>query len=310
MMIFYICSEDNTVADALSCLPPNCFLDELDGSQSVTSDEEILRMIKSGYQEDKFCRCVALSSMEGWTQSNGLWYIGDCLLIPWVTAICETLFHLARDTLSHFGTDKSYASLHDAYYWPNMRWDLEQAYIPSCTDCLHNKSHTTRNTGPLHPLPVPDSCGSLIVMDFIGPLLLDENYDCILSMTDCLGSDVCVIPTRLNITAEDLTVVFFDHWYCENGLPTDIVCDQDKLFVSKIWKALTKLTGVKLKMSSAYHPETDGLSEQSNKTINQLLQYHVHHQKGWVHVLPRIQFQIMNTVNTSTGFSGFQLHLR
>jgi len=63
-------------------------------------------------------------------------------------------------------------------------------------------------------------------------------------------------------------------------------------------------------MSSAYHPETDGSSEQSNKTINQLLRYHVcQNQKGWVRALPRIRFQIMNSVNASTGFSGFQLHL-
>jgi hypothetical protein len=71
-----------------------------------------------------------------------------------------------------------------------------------------------------------------------------------------------------------------------------------------------KLTGVKMKMSTAYHPETDGSSERSNKTINQMLRYHVHwNQKGWVCALPRIRFQIMNTVNASTRFSGFQLHL-
>jgi len=71
-----------------------------------------------------------------------------------------------------------------------------------------------------------------------------------------------------------------------------------------------KLMGVKLKMSSAYHPKTDGSSECLNKTINQMLQYHVaQNQKGWVQALPRIHFQIMNTVNASIGSSGFQLHL-
>jgi hypothetical protein len=82
------------------------------------------------------------------------------------------------------------------------------------------------------------------------------------------------------------------------------------LFISQFWKALTKLTGVKLKMSSAYHLETDGSSKRSNKTVNQLLRYHIQqNQKGWVWVLPWIHFQIMNTDNASTGFSGFQLHL-
>jgi hypothetical protein len=161
--------------------------------------------------------------------------------------------------------------------------DLEQAYIPSCVDCLQNKSHMTKVAGTLHPLPVPDRRASSIAMDFIGPLLIDNNTDCILSITDCLGVDIRIIPTKINITVEDLALLFFDHWYCENGLLDDIACDCNKLFVSKFWKALTKLTGVKLKMSTSYHPETDGSSEWSNKTINQMLHYHVkRNQKGWV----------------------------
>jgi hypothetical protein len=105
-------------------------------------------------------------------------------------------------------------------------------------------------------------------------------------------------------------VLFFNNWYCENGLPKDIISDQDKLFVSKFWRTLHKLSGVKLKLSSAYHPETDGTSKRSNKTINQCICYHIHrNQKGWVHALPRIRFDIMNSVNASTGFSNFQIRL-
>ena len=318
MSITYIRGEDNTVADALSRLPPNCFRDEsasetrpsINAVLSIATDESILRKIKTSYLDDEFCKRVAASSMKGCQCSNGLWYVGDRLLIPRVTDIRENLFRLAHDTLGHFGADKSYAALCDAYYWPNMRRDLEQAYIPSCVDCLRNKSRTTRPPGPLHPLPVPDARGDSIAMDFIGPLPMDNNCDSILTITDRLGADVRIIPTQTNITAERLAILFFDHWYCENGLPANIVCDRNKLFVSRFWKALTKLTGVKLKMSSAYHPETDGSSERSNKTVNQLLRFHVtRNQKGWAHALPRIRFQIMNTVNASTKFSGFQLHL-
>jgi len=277
---------------------------------AIKTDHSILAKVKAGYLTDEFCICVASSSMKGWHQANGLWYIGNRLLIPRVSDLRETLFQLAHDTLGHFGADKSYASLRDAYYWPNMRRDLEKAYIPSCADCLRNKSRTTKPTGPLHPLPVPESRGDSIAMDFIGPLPLDANYDCILTITDRLGADIRLIPTCINVTAEELAVIFFDNWYCENGLPSNIVCDRDKLFVSQFWKALTKLTGVKLKMSTSYHPETDGSSERSNKTINQMLRYHVRrNQKGWVRALPQICFQIMNTVNTSTNFTGFQLHL-
>jgi len=163
---------------------------------------------------------------------------------------------------------------------------------------------------PLHPLPIPNDRGDSVAMDFIRLLPIDENFDCILSMTNRLGSDIRIVPTRMDITAEDLALLFFNHWYCENGLLKDIVSDRDKLFVSKFWRALHKLTGVKLKLSSGYHPEMDRSSERSNKTINQCIRYHVcRNQKGWVHTLPRICFDIMNSVNASIGFSNFQIRL-
>ena len=56
--------------------------------------------------------------------------------------------------------------------------------------------------------------------------------------------------------------------YCENGLPHEIISDRDKLFISHFWRRLTRITGVKLGMSTAFHPETDGASERTNKTVN------------------------------------------
>jgi hypothetical protein len=88
----------------------------------------------------------------------------------------------------------------------------------------------------------------------------------------------------------------------------NLVSDRDALFTAELWTALHKLTGVKLKMSSSYHPETDGSSERTNKTMNQAIRYHIdNNQKGWLAKLPHIRFAMMNTINASTGFSGFQL---
>ena len=123
-----------------------------------------------------------------------------------------------------------------------------------------------------------------------------------------LGAGYQILPCKTSDTATTFALWFFDGWYCEHGLPDNIFSDRDKLFLSQFWKALTHITGVKLKMSTAYHPQTDRSSERTNKTLNQVIQYHVsHNQLGWVHALPRIQFNMMNTINTSTGFSGFQL---
>ena len=189
-----------------------------------------------------------------------------------------------------------------------MKCDTEQGYVPSCSDCQHNKSLTHKPAGPLHPLPVPDSCGDSIAIDFIGPLPEDEGYNCIVTMTDTSGADIWLTATRTDISTEEFACIFFDQWYCNNGLLLHIILDHDKLFVFCFWKALHSLTGIHLRMSSAFHPQTDGASEWTNKTVNQCLWYHVNHaQSGWACALPHIQFNIMNTVDASTGYSNFQI---
>lgn len=339
--IHYVKGEDNTVADALSRLPDElptipepvviaaCLARSGTGEDPVqsrrehltaastsiviTADTELLESIKKGYTEDDFCQQLLtnLSSTEGamFDVATGLLYVGRRLVIPRVLKVRELLYSLAHDVLGHFGFDKSYAALRGSYYWPNMRRDLEEAYIPSCTDCQRNKSRTSKTPGPLHPLPVPDNRFDVVGLDFVGPLPVENGKDTIVTFTDLLGgADIRMAAITSTITAEEFAVVLFDEWYCENGLMLQLVSDRDKLFISKVWAALHKLTGVKLKMSTAYHPETDGGSERTNKTVNQALRYYVdRQQKGWLAALPRTRFAIMNTVNASTGYSGFQL---
>jgi len=159
-------------------------------------------------------------------------------------------------------------------------------------------------------LPIPDQRGDSVAIDFIGPLPEDQGKNLIITFTDRLGSDIQLVPSHTDITANELVYLFFDRWYCENRLLSEIVSDQDKLFVSRFWKSLHKLTGVKLKLLTAYHPETDGVSECTNKTVNQALRFHVEqNQLGWVRALPRIHFDLMNTINKSMGFMPFQLRM-
>jgi hypothetical protein len=311
--IKYLKGEENTVADALSRMP-----EEEEGVEAVasvltvSSDPKISGDIRVGYTSDSFCQKILKNQDSFPTVKvvDGLIYIGSRLVVPRVGTIREDLFRMAHDSLGHFGAEKSYANLRSAYYWPRMRVELEEAYVPGCDACQRNKGSTKRPAGPLHPLPVPDERGDSVAVDFIGPLPEDEGFDAIVTMTDRLGSDVRVVPTRTDISAEGFAEVFFEHWYCENSLPLEFISDRDKLFVSRFWRHLTKLAGIKLGMSTAFHPETDGSSERTNKTVNQCLRYHVtRNQTGWVRALPRVRFAIMNTVNKSTGFSPFQLRM-
>ncbi|RDB15414.1 Transposon Ty3-G Gag-Pol polyprotein [Hypsizygus marmoreus] len=317
--IHYIAGELNTVADALSRLPDSC--DPHPSSSPVTavfeirSDPTFVSDIKSGYTSDPWCKSL-ITDMEknlideklGIQLSNGLLFVGSRLVIPRFKDLRENLFRLAHDNLGHFGGNKSYLSLRDDFYWPNMRRDLVRAYVPSCVECQRNKSCTTKPPGPLHPLPVPDKRFDSVAIDFVGPLPKDDGFDEIVTITDRLGTDIQIVPCSSSQSAEQFATLFFNNWVCENGMPSDIVTDRDKLFVSKFWKALMKLSGIQHRLSTAYHPETDGASERSNKTVIQCLRFHVErNQTGWVRSLPKVRFDIMNSINNSIGLSGFML---
>jgi hypothetical protein len=335
--INYVKGEENSVADALSRLPHDEEKTEMTplvaavllsqthlprrdcipiaaGMLKISADQEFLRRITAAYDTDDFTKQleagIASGSIPGVRRSpdQNLVYIGDRLVIPKDAEVRELLYHLAHDSLGHFGFTKSYEALRNSFYWPNMRRDLEEAYIPSCVQCQRNKSRTKKPVGPLHPLPVPDGRFENVALDFIGPLPMDAGFDMILTMTDLMGADVQIAAVHSDDTAEQTALVLFNHWYCENGLMTSLISDRDKAFTSKLWEALHKLTGVKLKMSTSYHPETDGGSERTNKTVVQAIRYHVdRNQKGWHASLPRVRFAIMNSLNASTGFSPFQL---
>jgi hypothetical protein len=276
----------------------------------IVPDDELHSAIVAGYSADAWCSKLLSSwqQMPNVTMRGDLLFFEGRLVIPRTSNVRETIFALAHDSLGHFGLDKSYDALRGSFYWPGMHSDLEKLYVPRCAQCQRVKSTTKRPIGPLHPLPVPDRRFQAIAMDFVGPLPLEEGFDTILTITDRLGADIRLIPTCTTATATDTAKLFYDHWYCENGLPTEIVSDRDKIFTSSFWHALHELTGTTLKMSTAFHPETDSSSKQSNKTLNQCLQLHVDTlQRGWVKALPTIRFAMMNTLNVSTGFSGFQL---
>ena len=202
-------------------------------SLSIKPDTNLLNEIKEGYKSDPFITSLESASpgTSFISQKEGFWFIGTRLVIPNIPHIREALFYLAHDALGHFGTDKSYSVLRDSYYWPKMRKHLEEAYVPSCPDCQRNKSTTQKPFGPLHPLPIPEQRGDSVAIDFIGPLPVDGEFNSIITFTDRLNSDIQIVPSNINLTAEQLADIFFDKWYCENGLPLEIISDRDKLFI-------------------------------------------------------------------------------
>jgi hypothetical protein len=124
-------------------------------------------------------------------------------------------------------------------------------------------------------MPIPSNRFSEMALDFVGPVPKSNGFDMILGMTDRLTNYVKLEPVHSTATAQDIADVVYHSWYRQFGMPEAMTSDRDKLFTSKFWKELFKKTKVQLRMSTAYHPETDGSSERANKTLIEALRHYV-----------------------------------
>src|SRR5205814_8047210 len=170
--------------------------------------------------------------------------------------------------------------------------------IRSCSTCQWDKSSTQAPVGFLHPLPVPLDRFSDISMDFIGPLPKSRGFDTLFVVTDRLTGYTKIEATLQTATAKDIAELFHHTWYRQFGLPRTIVSDRDKLFLSKFWKEMHRLLNVKIKLSTAYHPETDGATERANKMIIEALRHYVNQrQTDWAKNLPHVEIVLTNSIS-------------
>ena len=120
---------------------------------------------------------------------------------------------------------------------------------------------------------------------------------------------VHLIPSRINYNASQLAELMFENIYKIHGLPQNIISDRDVLFTSTFWSRLHRLIGTRLRMSSAYHPQSDGSTERANRTVTQMLRQCIQpNQKDWVSKLPAIEFAINSARSESTGYAPFFLN--
>jgi hypothetical protein len=132
--------------------------------------------------------------------------------------------------------------------------------------------------GLLQPLLIPRQPWSSVSMDFIIDLPSSRNFDVIFVIVDRLTKMAYFVLYKKTITGEETVRLFVDNVYRYCGLPNDIILDQGPQFVSKFWKSLFEILKVDIKLSSAFHPQTDGQTERVNQVLEQYLRCTINYQ--------------------------------
>jgi transposase InsO family protein len=251
-------------------------------------------------------------SLADCTEQDGRLLVRHRLYVPEDDELRLRLLQLCHDNVAagHPGKAKTHELLSRDYFWPRMV-ETVRRYIRNCHTCSQSKTSRLQYQGLLQPLEAPTRRWEDIAIDFIVDLPRSKNettgQTCrnILVVTDRLSKQRHFIGCG-SMEAKYVARLFLHHVWKHHGLPRTIVSDRGTQFVSKLWQRVCQRLGITTKLSTAYHPETDGQSENSNQGLEQYLRAYVNYlQNDWVNWLPMAEFAINNHQSETTKVTPF-----
>ncbi|GJT88526.1 hypothetical protein Tco_1070243 [Tanacetum coccineum] len=207
----------------------------------------------------------------------------------------------------HPGSDKMYHDMKMLYWWPNMKADIA-TYVSKCLTCAKVKAEHQRPSGLLVQPDIPEWKWEKITMDFITKLpKTAAGYDSIWVIVDRLTKSAHFLPMKETDSTEKLTRLYMKEIVARHGIPVSIISDRDSHFTLRVWQSLHKALGTQLNLSTAYHPQTDGQSERTIQTLEDMLRACViDFGNGWDRHLPLVEFSYNNSYHTNIKAAPFE----
>ncbi|GJR85943.1 putative reverse transcriptase domain-containing protein [Tanacetum coccineum] len=163
-------------------------------------------------------------------------------------------------------------------------------------------------SGLLQQPEIPEWKWDKITMDFITKLPRSKSgHDTIWVIVDKLTKSAHFLAIREDYSTEKLAKIYIDEIVTRHGVPVSIISDRDGQFTSRCWQTVQKALGTRLDMSTAYHPQTDGQSERTIQTLEDMLRVCVIDFGGsWDVHLPLAEFSYNNSYHSSIRCAPFE----
>ncbi len=285
---------------------PDTVRDAVPGTRS----RSLIERVKSLYVEDPLCADPKATGRLGLEFREGLWWRLSQVYVPPSEAVRDAILSEMHDSPSagHVGITKSVRAVARLWWWPSLRADVE-AWVKSCPVCQRDKGDR-RNRGLLQPLQVPTRAWDSVSMDLITQLpSTRDGLDAIIVFVDRLTKMVHFAPCATTATAEDTARLFVRHVWRLHGVPRELVTDRDPRFTSAFAREVARLVGTKQCMSTAYHPQSDGQTERTNRTLEDMLRHYVAaDQRDWDEHLDAAEFAVNNSWQESVKETPFMLN--
>jgi transposase InsO family protein len=309
---------ENAVADALSRRPdyelgtkeavPAILTTDSEGhiiynhqilaATSELQNDEWLERIRVNTETDESLQKVLGNNTA--LMKDGLVHVHGLVYVP--RNLQNEIIQLNHDepTQGHLGIEKTIEKITRNYYIPALHRKVKN-YIRQCDSCQRNKSSRHAPYGEMGLAEVPKQPWEWITMDFITKLPISEGNDMIMVVVDRLTKYAYMIPTTETIDARQMANLLLRYVFTNHGTPSKITSDRDKLFTSNMWQSLADQLGIEHRLSTAYHPQTNGQTERVNQTLEQYLRHYVNFQQDdWTGLLPMAQFAYNNAMHAAT----------
>ena len=162
--------------------------------------------------------------------------------------------------------------------------------------------------GLLQEIPLPEWKWDWVIMDFVvGLTRTQKGYDSIWVVVDELRKSTHFIPVKTTYSIAQYVQLYIDDIVSLHGVPVSIISDRGSQFTSKFWQQLQKALGTQLHFSTAFHPQTDGQSERTIQTLEDMLRMCVlDFKESWDKYLPLIEFAYNNSYHSSIGMAPYE----
>ncbi|MCH88206.1 retrotransposon protein, partial [Trifolium medium] len=252
----------------------------------------------------------SLLSKEDYTLSaDGLVLFKNKIMVPKEGSVRDKILeeaHKGKFTI-HPGITKMYQDLRQMYWWPGMKKDVA-SFVSKCLVCQKVKIEHQKPSGLLQPLEIPEWKWERISMDFVMGLPKTRlGFDAIWVIVDRLTKSAHFLAIKATYSVDKYADLYIKEIVRLHGIPTSIVSDRDPRFTSRFWEAFQRAFGTRLSFSTAYHPQTDGQSERTIQTLEDMLRACVLDEgESWDKYLPLIEFAYNNSYHSSIGMAPYE----